>query len=84
MSNYPKYDKYDKYKKKKKLSYGERFKNFIQNTKRVLKVATKPSRKEFMTVLKICIIGIVILGAVSYVMQLIFGQVLGEIFWPSS
>ncbi|MBN1803293.1 MAG: protein translocase SEC61 complex subunit gamma [Candidatus Lokiarchaeota archaeon] len=78
MSNYPKYDKYDKYKQKKKLSRSERIRAFIQNTKRVLKVATKPSRKEFMTVLKICMIGIVLLGAVSYVLQLIFSQVIGE------
>ena len=82
MSDYPKYAKYEKYKKAKKPSYGERFKEFWQSTKRVLKVATKPTRKEFMTVFKICTIGIVILGVLSYVLQLIFSMI-GYMLWPA-
>ncbi|MFX1237889.1 MAG: protein translocase SEC61 complex subunit gamma [Promethearchaeota archaeon] len=82
MSNYPKYDKYNKYKdKNKKPSYPERIKEFFQSAKRVLKVATKPNRSESMTVFKICAIGTVILGLVSYVVQLIFGQMIGHILW---
>ena len=73
MSNkYPKYDKYQKYDKKKKPGLYERLKGFFLNTKRILKIAHKPTRKEYWTVFKICIIGLVILGAVSYVIQLIF------------
>ena len=83
MSNYPKYEKYAKYQKGKKPSYPERFKEFLQSTRRVLKVATKPDRKEYLLTFKICTIGIVIIGALYYVLQLIFGFV-GEVFWPVS
>ena len=82
MSNYPKYEKYAKYQKQKKPSYPERFKEFIQSTKRVLKIATKPSRKEYLLVFKICTIGIVVLGLVSYVLQLIF-SIIGAVLWPA-
>ncbi len=75
MSEYPKYDKYIQADKKKKPGYYERVSNFFQNTKRIIKIANKPKRKDYFLVFKICAIGIVILGAVSYVIQLIFSLV---------
>lgn len=72
MSNYPKYEKYIKNDKQKKLSYYERLTNFFQNSKRIIKIANKPKRKDYFLVFKICAIGLVILGAISYVIQLIF------------
>lgn len=73
MSNsYPKYEKYSTYDKKKKLSLYERIGIFFQNTKRIIKIANKPTRKDYFTIFKICIIGLVLLGVVSYVIQLIF------------
>ncbi len=69
---YPKYDKYEKFDKKKKPSLYERFGIFFRNTKRILKIANKPGRKDYFLVFKICAIGLVILGALSYVVQLIF------------
>jgi len=54
--------------------------SFLQSTKRIIKVATKPSKKDYWLVTKICLIGMVILGAISYVIQLLFsllGQMLG-------
>jgi len=71
--NYP---KYSKYQKKKKESYYERLKKFYKNSKRILKIANKPNRKEYFTIFKICAIGLVILGALSYVIQLIFSVAL--------
>jgi len=71
-NNYPKYEKYSKFEKKKKLSLYERLGLFFQNTKRIMKIANKPDRKEYFLVFKICIIGLVLLGVVSYVIQLIF------------
>ena len=71
-TSYPKYDKYSEYDKKKKPSLYERMGIFFQNTKRIMKIANKPGRKEYMTIFKICSIGIALLGAVSYVIQLIF------------
>ncbi len=57
-----------------------RVKKFLQSTKRIIKVATKPSTKDYWLVTKICLIGMVILGAISYVIQLLFsllGPMLG-------
>ena len=73
---YPKYTKYSKAQQKKKPGFYERLAIFSQNTKRIVKTANKPSRKEYFMVFKICLIGIVILGAVSYVIQLIFSVAL--------
>ncbi len=68
-TNYPKYTKYQK--KKKEGTY-EKVIAFLKNAKRILKTANKPSRKEYWMVFKICGIGLVILGVLSYVIQLIF------------
>ncbi|MBY9021276.1 MAG: protein translocase SEC61 complex subunit gamma [Candidatus Lokiarchaeota archaeon] len=71
-NNYPKYDQYAKYEKGKKLSLYERFGMFFQNSKRIIKIANKPGRKDYFLVFKICAIGILVLGALSYVIQLIW------------
>ena len=71
-NNYPAYEKYTKYDKGKKLTLYERIGVFFQNTRRIIKIANKPSRKDYFLVFKICAIGILILGALSYVIQLIF------------
>lgn len=48
-----------------------RFKTFWKNTKRIAKISKKPSKKEFWLVVKICLVGMAILGGLSYVIQLI-------------
>ena len=65
---YPQYEKYDK---SKKLTLYERIMLFFQNSKRIIKIANKPTRKDYFLVFKICAIGLVILGVLSYVIQLI-------------
>jgi protein translocase SEC61 complex gamma subunit len=70
------YPKYASYQKKKKESYYQRLMGFITNARRVLKIANKPTRKEYYLVFKICSIGTIILGALSYVIQLIFNVAL--------
>ena len=77
--SYPKYDKYSEYDKKKKPSLYNRIGNFFQNTKRIMKIANKPGRKEYFTIFKICAIGIALLGAVSYVLQMIFTLMLSAL-----
>ncbi|UCD00553.1 MAG: protein translocase SEC61 complex subunit gamma [Promethearchaeota archaeon] len=72
MSQYPKYEKYAKRSKQEKPGLYGRLTNFLQNTKRIIKVANKPKRKDYFLVFKICVIGLVLLGVVSYVIQLIF------------
>ena len=71
-NNYPKYEKYTKYDKGKKLTLYERIGVFFQNTKRIIKIANKPGRKDYFLVFKICAIGILVLGVLSYVIQLIW------------
>ena len=71
-NNYPAYEKYTKYDKGKKLTLYERIGVFFQNTRRIIKIANKPSRKDYFLVFKICAIGILILGVLSYVIQLIW------------
>ena len=71
-NNYPKYDQYTKYEKGKKLTLYQRIGVFFQNTKRIIKIANKPTRKDYFVVFKICAIGILILGVLSYVIQLIW------------
>ncbi|MFX1530348.1 MAG: protein translocase SEC61 complex subunit gamma [Promethearchaeota archaeon] len=76
MSSYPKYEKYSKLDQKKKPGLYERLSLFYQNAKRILKIANKPNRKDYFLVFKICGIGILLLGAVSFVIQLIFNVTL--------
>ena len=71
-NNYPKYAKYEQYEKGKKLSLWERFGVFFRNARRIMKIANKPGRKDYFLVFKICAIGILVLGVLSYVIQLIF------------
>jgi protein translocase SEC61 complex gamma subunit len=75
VSNYPKYEKYSKLDQTQKPSIYERLTTFYQNSKRILKIANKPNRKDYFLVFKICGIGLLILGALSYVIQLIFSVV---------
>ena len=70
--NYPGYDKFVKYDKGKKLTLYERIGVFFQNARRIMKIANKPGRKDYLLVFKICAIGILILGVLSYVIQLIW------------
>ncbi len=72
VSQYPKYEKYAKSEKQKKPGLYERLVIFFQNSKRIMKIASKPKRKDYFLVFKICGIGVLILGAVSYIIQLIF------------
>ncbi|MFW9949782.1 MAG: protein translocase SEC61 complex subunit gamma [Candidatus Thorarchaeota archaeon] len=69
------YPQYEKYNKAKKLSLYERIVLFFQNSKRIIKIANKPNRKDYLLVFKICAIGLVILGVLSYVIQLILSLV---------
>jgi protein translocase SEC61 complex gamma subunit len=72
---YPKYEKYRQGKKKKKKSLYEKTVDLYQGMKRVIKTANKPGREDYFMVFKIVAIGILILGGLSYVIQLILSVV---------
>ena len=76
MSQYPKYEKYSKSEKQKKPSLYERLVLFFQNSRRIVKIASKPKRKDYFLVFKICLIGMVLLGALSWIIQLIFNVIM--------
>ncbi len=44
---------------------------FFLNSRRILKISVKPTRKMYGSILKVCLIGITIIGALSYILQLI-------------
>ncbi|TXT62719.1 MAG: hypothetical protein BAJALOKI1v1_870020 [Promethearchaeota archaeon] len=71
---YPKYEKYGREKKKKKTFY-EKVVDLFRGMKRVIKTANKPGREDYLTVFKIVVIGMLILGGISYVIQLILSVV---------
>ena len=54
------------------MSYYERTVDLLKNFKRVFIVANKPSRKEYWMVTKIIFVGIILLGVLAYVIQLLF------------
>lgn len=54
--------------------------SFLRSCKRVLKVATKPSKEEFWKTSKVTGLGILLIGAIGFVIFLIFqfgGMLLG-------
>jgi protein translocase SEC61 complex gamma subunit len=73
------YPKYESMKKKNKKSLYERFIGLFKDMRRILKVANKPDRENYFMTFKICGIGLLILGVLSYVIQLIF-TIISEIF----
>ena len=54
----------------------ERFDKFIKDSKRVLKVSRKPDGPEYIELAKVTSIGVLMVGAVGFVIVLI-GQAIG-------
>ncbi|MEJ2126350.1 MAG: protein translocase SEC61 complex subunit gamma [Candidatus Bathyarchaeota archaeon] len=46
-------------------------KSFFESASRLLKLATKPGRTELWLSIKICLLGIVVIGGIGYIIQLI-------------
>jgi len=49
----------------------QKIKNFIKESIRVLKVTKKPTKEEFKTIVKVSGLGIIIIGAIGFVIQMI-------------
>ena len=54
-----------------------RVKTFWANSKRVIKMARKPTVKEMRLILRITGLGVVVIGAVGFVVKLIIGLIMG-------
>ncbi len=48
-----------------------KIKNFVRECKRVLIVTKKPSRDEFKTIVKVSGLGIIIIGVIGFLIQMI-------------
>lgn len=48
-----------------------KIKERLENYKRVLKIATKPSKEEFLSTVRICTIGILVIGLIGFLIYLI-------------
>jgi protein translocase SEC61 complex gamma subunit len=68
--SYPKYEKYRTKKKDEKTLY-EKAVDLITSMRRVLKVANKPDWQIYKRTMLIVMVGILLLGGISYVIQLI-------------
>lgn len=44
---------------------------FWLNTKRIIKISTKPTRKQYFTMVKVSAVGLLIVGGLYYIVQLI-------------
>jgi len=54
------------------LSPMGKLKNFLSSSRRVLIISKKPSKDEFMAMMKVTAIGIIIIGVIGAIVQLIF------------
>jgi len=50
--------------------YWVKFKTFLKECKRVLKITKKPNKEEFQTIVKICAIGMVIIGLLGFIITI--------------
>jgi len=46
--------------------------NFLSSARRLLRVTTRPTREELSLMVKICFLGIAIVGGLGYVVRILF------------
>jgi len=51
--------------------------SFLSSTSRILKLAKKPGREELWLSVKICLLGVLVIGVLGYVIKLISGLLQG-------
>jgi protein transport protein SEC61 subunit gamma-like protein len=49
----------------------QRFKRFLKETARVLRITKKPNKEEYLTVVKVTGLGISVIGAIGFVIFLL-------------
>ncbi|TFF89332.1 MAG: protein translocase SEC61 complex subunit gamma [Promethearchaeota archaeon] len=59
----------------------KKFKNFLKNAKKVIKLSRKPTLHEFRMITRICILGVLVIGFIGYAIQMIFHFVLNPFFY---
>lgn len=51
--------------------------SFLNSVQRLLKLATKPSRSELWLSIKICFLGVVVVGALGFIIKMIASYLSG-------
>ena len=51
-------------------SYWTRFKSFINECIRVLKITRKPSKEEFKTIVKVSGLGMIVIGLIGFIITM--------------
>ncbi|RLE50080.1 MAG: protein translocase SEC61 complex subunit gamma [Candidatus Methanomethylicota archaeon] len=49
---------------------GNNLSNFMESIRRIVRLSRKPSKEEFWLSLKICLLGLLILGSYAFIIQL--------------
>jgi protein translocase SEC61 complex gamma subunit len=47
----------------------QRIRSFLHHSRRIFKIAHKPTRKEYWLMMKICLVGFLILGVLSFIIH---------------
>lgn len=58
------------------VGYWGTFREFLRECKRVLKITRKPSMEEFKTIVKVCAIGMGVIGLIGFLIQMVWRQLL--------
>jgi protein translocase SEC61 complex gamma subunit len=45
---------------------------FIESSKRLLRVTTRPTRRELVQLVRLCLLGIMIIGGIGFVVKILF------------
>jgi len=48
------------------------FKEFIESSKRLLRVTTRPNRKELVMLVRLSLLGILVVGGIGFVVKVLF------------
>ncbi len=52
--------------------------DFLRESRRILKLATKPARKELWLSLRITILGMILVGMLSYIIQIVMSLITAD------
>jgi len=53
------------------MRYVDKFKEFVSESKRVLRVTKKPTKDEYLTISKVSAIGILVIGFIGFLLHFI-------------
>ncbi|NVM29487.1 MAG: protein translocase SEC61 complex subunit gamma [Candidatus Helarchaeota archaeon] len=60
-----------------KIGWIDRFRGFIRNSKRVMRLSRKPTFTEVRLITRVCLLGVAIIGLVGFIIKIIFSAIFG-------